>query len=365
VIFTVSRRQMFKSIRSELLLGSLALIILAAISPASPQDSVKDGQRITVPEGSPLRSEIRTAAVTAKEIERTLELPALVEADPARTVRVLPPLIGRIVDVKVQAGDRVSRQQELAVIYAGELRRSTLDRRGPRRSSGLAGAATAARSGLNGIGKLAVLDETPVAELDQPVELRALALPVEGNQGTRLLSLRAPVAGSIIELKIEAGAAVRLSDSLMRIANLNVIWVTMTVSETDAASIPTGQGVEVRFTAYPGEVFKDEARLIATPSDSDAARRKIRIAFPNPDGRFKPKMSASVTFRLNETVTMVPISALVLNRTMAFVEVEPWVFETRAVGLSRLAGSQAIVASGLRIGDRVVAAGAARLLETR
>jgi len=60
---------------------------------------------------------------------------------------------------------------------------------------------------------------------------------------------------------------------------------------------------------------------------------------------------------------MVPISALVLNRTMAFIEVEPWVFEARAVGLGPLEGSGAIVTSGLRIGDRVVAAGAAQLVE--
>jgi cobalt-zinc-cadmium efflux system membrane fusion protein len=352
---------MFRSIRGAFWVGSLA--VLAAIAPASAQNPVKDGQRLTVSEGSPLRSEIRTAPVTAKEIERTLELPARVEADPTRTVKVLPPAPGRIIDVKVQPGDRVGRQQELAVIYASQLRRSSLDTPEPRRSFGFAGAATAARSGLTGIGKLAVLDETAVAELDQSVELRAPGVPVEENQGTRLLSLRAPVAGSVLDLQIAAGATVRFSDSMMTIANLNVIWVTTNVPQKETALFITGQPVRIRLPAYPGEDFMGEARVIGSAFDA-APDRKVRIAVANPNNRLKPNMRASaIFFGPKETVPMVPISALVLNRTMAFVEIEPWIFEARAVGLGRLEGSEAVVASGLQIGDRVVAAGAARLVE--
>src|ERR1700674_4477299 len=42
---------------------------------------VKNGQQIEVPEGSPLRNKLTIEAVAQKTIERTLVLPAVVEAD--------------------------------------------------------------------------------------------------------------------------------------------------------------------------------------------------------------------------------------------------------------------------------------------
>src|SRR5271170_1999901 len=61
---------------------------------------VKDGQRIIVPQGSPLRSRLVVANVLSKEVSRKLVLPAMVEAEPARTVKVLPPVAGRVVALK-------------------------------------------------------------------------------------------------------------------------------------------------------------------------------------------------------------------------------------------------------------------------
>src|SRR5262249_20273501 len=57
---------------------------------------VRNGQQIEIPEGSPLRDKLKIEAVVQKEILSTLVLPAVVEADPARLVKVLPPLSGRI-----------------------------------------------------------------------------------------------------------------------------------------------------------------------------------------------------------------------------------------------------------------------------
>jgi hypothetical protein len=91
--------------------------------------ATKEGQRIGVPEGSPLRSELMIAVVTVRQIQRALELPAAVEADPARTVKVLPPTAGRVVHLKAQLGDRVVPQQELAVIHVGDLAHTDFDNR--------------------------------------------------------------------------------------------------------------------------------------------------------------------------------------------------------------------------------------------
>src|SRR5260370_23420635 len=157
---------MFTSVRSAILLGSSAAAMLAAIGAASAEDSgaqmlvppatmaqaarmtvlgagahraisnlssdqgeermpmtletaphlIKEGQS-KISQDSPLRSELTFAAGAAKEIQRSLTLLAVVEADPSRTVQVLSPVAGRVVDLKVQRGDRVAQHQELAVVY--------------------------------------------------------------------------------------------------------------------------------------------------------------------------------------------------------------------------------------------------------
>src|SRR5262249_16779150 len=53
---------------------------------------VREGDQIKIPPGSPLRGKLLIASVAASETQRSLVLPSVVETDPARTVKVLPPV---------------------------------------------------------------------------------------------------------------------------------------------------------------------------------------------------------------------------------------------------------------------------------
>src|SRR5262249_56099852 len=53
---------------------------------------VREGRRITIPEGSPLRERLVIEAVTTQEIERSLVLPPVVEPDPPRLLTLPTPL---------------------------------------------------------------------------------------------------------------------------------------------------------------------------------------------------------------------------------------------------------------------------------
>jgi cobalt-zinc-cadmium efflux system membrane fusion protein len=338
-----------------LLLGSFVLALWAAIISACAQGQLKDGQRITVPDGSRLRSELTITVAGAREVERTLQLSGTAEADPARTVKVLPPAVGRVVDVKVQAGDRVSPQQALAVIYVAGLRRTRLHT--PEAQPVLISADDTIGEGQIGLQRADDDLGGPTA-----AQLRALSAPVDGPQNNRLLSLRAPVAGSITELPMKLGDRVSPSGPMMAIANLDAIWVTMSVPTNDAAFL-VGQPGQLRFTAYPGEFFTGEARLVGSTPDASALTTKLRIAVKNPNVRLKPNMYATVRFLgLKETVPIIPVAALVSNQSTVFVEIAPWVFEARAVRLQSLEDGQAVVASGVKVGDRVAMPGRALLL---
>src|SRR3954453_8609317 len=81
----------------------------------------RDGNRITVPSDSPLRNKLTIETVMEKDIQQKLVLPAVVEADPGHLVKVLPPLAGRIMEVKVQLGERVELGQALSVLDSPDL----------------------------------------------------------------------------------------------------------------------------------------------------------------------------------------------------------------------------------------------------
>src|SRR5258705_13020590 len=93
---------------------------VAAAAPAQPV-LTRIGDRMVVPPNSALRRVLTVEEPVMKDVARSLVLPAIVEADPARTVKVLPPVSGLVLQLKVQLGARVKQGQELAVIDSGDL----------------------------------------------------------------------------------------------------------------------------------------------------------------------------------------------------------------------------------------------------
>jgi membrane fusion protein, heavy metal efflux system len=161
------------------------------------------------------------------------------------------------------------------------------------------------------------------AEPAQMARLCALVMPAEGMQSTQLLSLKAPVAGSVVDLKISPGAILDdPSASIMTIADLDTIWVTTSLPKRNAPLLPMGS-VEIVFIAYPDEVFTGEARFISNMPDPDPSGFKVIIELLNPSRRLKPNMFAFATFFWpKETVPIIPTTALILKNEMDRVLME-------------------------------------------
>jgi cobalt-zinc-cadmium efflux system membrane fusion protein len=331
---------------------------------------VKNGQQIEVPEGSPLRNKLTIEVVMQKTIERTLVLPAVVEADPARLVKVLPPLAGRITQLQVQLGQPVESGQPLAVLESSDLRTAYADYD---RAKVLLELATKNRDRLRNLVKTQAISikELQQAETDfvtaeaefqrAEARLNQIGADAESAQKSRVLTISSPISGSVIDLAVAPGAFWNDPNSaLMTVADLTTVWVTANVPEKDIALVAKDQRVEVTFTAYPGEVFHGRVLFISQVLDPDTRRAKVRIAFPNPESRLKPAMFANVTFFASpQTVLVVPTTALVLKKdsNRVFLETTPWTFEPRLVKTGFQQNDQIVIQEGLKLGDRVVVKG--------
>jgi len=341
---------------------------------AAPSAFSRVGDRIIVPDTSPLRTLLTVAAPTMKEVARTLVLPATVEADPSRTVKVMPPVTGRVIELKVQLGGRVVQGQELAVIDSGDLAQAYADIEKARSALTLTKKALDRQMGLEKAGGAAIRDREQaqsdyaqaVAELERSESrLRAMGVPADQKEQSRLLSVKAPVSGSVIDLQVAPRAFLNdATAAMMTIANLDTVWVTANVPEKDIAFVFPGQTVKVTFRSYPDDVFEGTVLFVSDVVESDTRRNKVRIAFDNPDKILKPNMFADASFATPAMSRLiVPTSALLMTNdaTSVFVEVSDWAFERRNVEIAYQEGTAVAVRAGIRPGERVVVKGAVRL----
>jgi len=335
-----------------------------------PADVIHQGDRIIIPPGSLLRAELDVQQVTVTDSTRPLVLPASVEADPARMINILPPVAGKIVELRVKLGDHVMKGQPLAVIDSGDLAQAYADDDKAQEEVKRTSRILERARGLNKTGAGAIKDlqqaETDYEEARSELiraEARLKQIGVKAGKGgeSRLLTLSAPTTGSVTALMCSPGAfANDTTAPLMTIANLDSVWVTANVPESDLAYVAKGQAVDVTFPAYPGETLHGSVAFLSDVIESDTRRCKVRMVFQNREAKLKPNMFANASFSVPQrSAVFVPNSSLLMNNdsTVVFIEVEPWTFVRRPVVPGYGEGDGARIPQGLSPGDRIIVKG--------
>jgi membrane fusion protein, heavy metal efflux system len=331
---------------------------------------VHQGSAIFVPQGSVLRQRLRVTEAGTELVSGRLVLPGIVESDPARTAAVLTPLAGRVLELKVALGDRVRRGQALAVLESPDLAQALDDDEKAADALHLAEKNLIRQEGQQKIGAASDRDldqarsdrAQALAEYTRTqARLEAIGISGDPRARPRLLTLRAPIGGSITSLAIAPGNMINdPTQPLMSIADLSTVWVTALVPEKDLAAVTSNQAAEVRLVAYPGRTLGGKVLFVSDVLEADSRRDKVRVAFANPDYALKPNMFATVTLLAPPRVRVVlPTSALLMNndRTSVFVATAPWTFERRSVEPQLEEGQTVVIDSGIKAGEHVVVQG--------
>jgi membrane fusion protein, heavy metal efflux system len=339
-------------------------------APAEPDLMTRQGDKILVPEGSSLRSRLSVVAAAAQQVKPKLQLPAVVESDPARTAAVLTPLSGRLIALKVALGDRVSRGQVVAVIDSPDLGQALNDNEKAADSFRLTGKNLERQDAQNKLGVASDrdLDQAKSDHAQAAAEytrsqarLKMLGVAPDARSSLRELAVTAPVAGSVTALNVAPGNMINdPTQPLMTIADLSTIWVTALVAEKDVASVSKNQDAQVTLSAYPDRVLQGKVLFVSDVIEADSRRGKIRIAFANSDYSLKPNMFATVVLSGAErSLIVLPSSALLMNndRTSVFVATAPWTFERRNVEAQLEEGSSVAIRSGVNAGEQVLVKG--------
>ena len=279
----------------------------------------------------------------------------VVTFDETRVAQVTPKFAGYIAHLYVNStGQPVSRGQPVAAIYSPELVAA--------QSELLLAARLDRAIGQSSVPGVQVSSPSLLAAARQ--RLRAWDISdgqidgiLRSGKVQRTLTLYSPVSGIVVEKNVVEGQSVTPGAQLMTIADLSTVWVTAELRESDAGSVRQGSATTVELGAFPGQMISGRVSYVYPTLQAEARTIKARIALPNPGGRIKPGMYATVrlTTPMSTTLT-IPASAVIQtgDRAYVFVDLGARKLAPRDVRLGRRGGEYIEVLSGVTAGERVV-----------
>lgn len=323
--------------------------------------------QVIVPPLSPLAGRLEVESAQLMAFTHRVTAPASVEADPARYARILPPLNGRILKLFVHPGDRVERGQDLLAMDSPDFVGAQADYTRARSNLGQAERTLTRQEDLAAHGVIgqrdvdqARTDRDSASSDFERAKDRLLLLGMDPDKvklGAPLI-VRSPLTGKVLDVTTATGEFRNDPNApLMTVADLSDIWVTANVQEKDIHLVRKGDPATATFAAYPAEPFQGKVLFVADVLDPDTRTAKVRIVYPNRDGRLRPAMFATVMLKTWDTQELtVPTTALVLvgDHTTVFVQVAANTYEQHAVVTGEQQAARTIVKSGVKEGDKVL-----------
>jgi len=286
---------------------------------------------------------------------------------PDRTVRVFPPMTGRVIAVHVQPGDVIHRGDPLITLDAPDFTSAQAD---------LAHAAAAYRQAKNNLARekdlagygIAATRDVEQAETDYAqaegdlhravAHLTLLGIDTSTARTDQALIMRSPIAGRVTDVSVGVGQFYNdPTVPVMTVADLATVWLSANVSEKDVHAVRVGDRASAVLAAYPADTLHGIVAQVGAVVDTGTRMTHVRITFPNPRERLKPGMYGTVTFSGRPVPTIVvPATSLlqVRDSSYVFVETKPWTLERRPVVIGELVGGRAVVREGLTGGQRIV-----------
>ncbi|MGD0222554.1 MAG: efflux RND transporter periplasmic adaptor subunit [Terriglobia bacterium] len=310
------------------------------------------------------------ATVEQRPIVDELQVTGVVTPDVSRSVPVLSLAGGRAVEIRAKLGDVVTKGQVLLVINSPDVSQAFSDYQKSQADEVFAQQQLARAQDLFAKGAIARQDLEAAENSEHKTQVdvrtakqRISVLGADINNPTPLVSVRAPISGSIVEQNVTSGTGVRSMDNspnLFTIADLSQVWVLCDVYENDLHRVHLGDSADVRLAAFTDRTFAGRVGNISTVLDPSTRTAKVRLELANPGSLMRSGMFATAAFRsrTKQLRSMIPTTAIMRlhDKDWVFVPLGGKHFRRQEVqaGPASSGGFQ-IILSGLTEGGKVVA----------
>lgn len=324
------------------------------------------------------RGNLKVEPVKKEQLSPTLRLVGSVNFDANHVAEIGARIEGRVARMLVTLGDTVERGQALVEIESNELGdafASLLSARAnliaaehnEKRESGLLAQQLASAT----IVERARAEVKALAAEVHGAEQRLLAMGftseelerLKAGRGPRHVTLRSPLAGQVVARNAVLGQVVNPTQPILRVADLDRVWVELDLFERDLAHVSIGNSAEIHSESHPQQKFQGRVTHIEATVDWETRTARVRVEVDNDDRLLRP--GQFVTARLatageqRETLS-VPRNAVlrVDGEVSVFVALGDDRYIARPVELGLEIGDRAEITRGLVEGDQVVTEGA-------
>ncbi|GGI55999.1 efflux RND transporter periplasmic adaptor subunit [Winogradskyella haliclonae] len=168
------------------------------------------------------------------------------------------------------------------------------------------------------------------------------------NQQLAKTSVRAPFSGVIDDIITEQGSVVGAGQTqLIRIVNLDDMYIKTDIPESYITSIKNGKEVEVMFPIL-GKTINTKIRQTGTFINPANRTFKVEIAVPNKDRSIKPNLTARLKINdyTNENAILIPQNIISENANG-----EQYVYIIKDKNEGKAVAEQVIITTGKTQGD--------------
>ena len=244
--------------------------------------------------------------------------------DEARVAHVFSAATGRVVKIDAQLGQKVKKNEALAVLRSPDVGAATSDL-----AKANADVAAAQRDYDR---KKGLFDQhaAPQSDVDAAEDAyrKAQAETYRAKQRTDLLEVgsvdvtssfvvRSPIDGEVIAKTISPGVEVQgqynggTAPELFTIGDIASVWLTADVYELDMPLVNVGAKIRATTVAYPGRVFEGTVDWVSKTIDPQTHAARMRCRLDNPDRALVPEMTLSVDVAFGSSSSVVVPTAAV------------------------------------------------------
>jgi Cu(I)/Ag(I) efflux system membrane fusion protein len=141
-------------------------------------------------------------------------------------------------------------------------------------------------------------------------------------------------SGTISEIMTTEGSYAMEGSAIIKLADLNSLWLETQVNVNYANSLKLGQNASISFTDYPNKSINAKVSFINPEINPDSRLLLVRMEIPNPNLLLKPGMQATARLsQPNLKGLFIPTDAVIREENSAYIWVEkrPGVFENLMV----------------------------------
>jgi cobalt-zinc-cadmium efflux system membrane fusion protein len=268
-----------------------------------------------------------------KQVKSELALSGKIACNEDKVSKIYPLVSGHVTDVRVSIGDYVEKGKVLAVIESSEMAtyydeyktsqsqlaiaHKNLEVTGNMRNSGIASEKDFLFSQNEYQKALAQFNK--VREV-----LKINGSTFEANDSTGAgYVIKSPITGFVVVKNITQGMDLRpdANDYLFTISDLNDLWATASVYETDIPKIKVGADAEILTISYPERIFNGKVQRVSEILDPDTRLMSIKIGLSNPGFMLKPGMFAKIKIKFPEEKRMLAIktSSIIFDENKCYL----------------------------------------------